>query len=656
MFIEQITITNFRCFGPNSTTINLSPDLNAFVGLNGSGKTAIMLALLRLFGVTSEQKRLRRQDFHIPAAETSPPDDRKLSIEVLLRFPELESEGEDQSSIPEFFHQMIADSAGCMLCRLRLEATWTDDGSLDGFIEQRVCAIRKLGTFEEDDRIELKAIDRSRIQVIYVPATRDGSSQVTTFLRGRLWRAINWSDQLRREFANTGKALNNSFAKEPAVSLVTAALEKRWREVHSAETDTTPVFRPVDLRFQEFIRNVEAVFQPDEAGRDRSLEDLSDGQRSLFHLAVTAATLDTERELFKGRTGSSFRTSNTLLPALTLLAIEEPENNLAPFYLSRIIRQIENLTAGHHAQAFISSHSPSILARIDPASVRYFRLDHHNRTTQVRSISLPTHEEEAAKFIREAVRTFPELYFSKFVILGEGSSEEVVLPKLAEALGLPIDRSFVAVVPLGGRHVNHLWRLLSDLEIPHATLLDLDVGRHGGGWGRIKTACEQLLARGVAANQLFRTVDPAGAHINLSHFDQYNYTDQSSLLNDWVNYLRTFNIYFCTPLDLDFSMLTSLPLAYQRAEGDMVGPSPRGDALSAVLGENGNPAFYKTTDETIFRWYRYLFLGRGKPSTHLRVLGRLLPNELRDSIPEVLKSLLDSVASRITSKPASPSQ
>jgi putative ATP-dependent endonuclease of the OLD family len=38
----------------------------------------------------------------------------------------------------------------------------------------------------------------------------------------------------------------------------------------SAGTDTTPLFRPIDLRFQEFIRKVEVVFRPDEAGRERA--------------------------------------------------------------------------------------------------------------------------------------------------------------------------------------------------------------------------------------------------------------------------------------------------------------------------------------------------------------------------------------------------
>jgi hypothetical protein len=56
-------------------------------------------------------------------------------------------------------------------------------------------------------------------------------------------------------------------------------------------------------------------FHPDEAGRERSLDDLSDGQRS------PAAV--------------GFHAGGVPLPALTLIAVEEPENNLAPFYLSR---------------------------------------------------------------------------------------------------------------------------------------------------------------------------------------------------------------------------------------------------------------------------------------------------------------------------------
>jgi putative ATP-dependent endonuclease of OLD family len=653
MFIECLIPSNFRCFGPETPPIDLSPALTAFVGSNGSGKTAVMQALQRLFGVTGEQRRVRRQDFHIPASEKEPAQQRIFTIEAIIAFPELDQLDGDDSVIPEFFHQMAADAAGRLKCRLRLQATWTNDGSLDGVIEQKFWAVRTFGDFEETDCIEIKAVDRARIQMIYVPATRDAASQVTAFLRGRLWRAINWSAEVRTVFAEVGVTLNDAFGSEAAVDRVTEAVERRWQEVHSAGTDTTPIFRPLDLRFEEFIRKVEVVFYPDEAGRERGLDELSDGQRSLFHLAMTAATLDVEAGIAAEPTAAGFLADGVPLPALTLIAVEEPENNLAPFYLSRIIRQIEDLTSGMRAQAVVASHSASILARVDPTQVRHFRLDPADRTAKVRSIHLPENEEDASKFVREAVRTYPELYFARFVVLGEGASEEVVLPRIAEALDLAVDRSFVAVVPLGGRHVNHLWRLLTDLDIPYATLLDLDWGRAGGGWGRIKTACTQLLANGLAPQALF------GAHLNtsgpaahLAAFDARPQEDTANL-DAWAKGLRQFGVFFCVPLDLDYSMLRAFPAAYQMVEPGRQGPSDRGEPHTAVLGIEGLPALYGPSHDQILRWYRYLFLGRGKPRTHVQVLSQLTSKDLATGAPEELQALLAFIVERLD--PSRPS-
>jgi putative ATP-dependent endonuclease of OLD family len=650
MLLERLSLTNFRCFGPDTQTIEMAPGLTAFVGINGSGKTAVMQALLRLFGITPEQRRIKRQDFHIPSTEASAPQERQFTIEAILAFPELDAD-DDHRTVPEFFQQMACDEDGRLKCRLRLEGRWTDDGSLEGVIEEKYQVIRTLGLFDDGDCTDMKPIDRARIQMIYVPASRDGASQVSAFLRGRLWRAITWSTGVRDVFAEAGGKLNTAFGAEVAVDLVSQAVERRWQEVHSAGTDAKPIFRPVDLRFQEFIRKVEVVFHPDESGRDRSLEDLSDGQRSLFHLAMTAATLDIEGRIADGSAGAAFQAGGIPLPALTLIAVEEPENNLAPFYLSRIVRQLEDRTRGGRAPAVSASHSASILARVDPAQVRHFRLEPSDRTAQVNAIRLPEAEEDAAKFVREAVRAYPELYFARFVVLGEGASEEVVLPRLAEALDLPIDRSFVAIVPLGGRHVNHLWRLLADLAVPHATLLDLDWGRDGGGWGRVKTTCQQLLAVGHSPAAVFDArLTPEGLEATLAAFDRADPSDFRSL-KSWIARLRQFGVFFCEPLDLDYTMLMAFFEAYQRREPGMRGPRD-GDARDAVLGDEGLPALYDASHDAWLLWYRYLFLGRGKPSTHVRVLSALEPDALKAGMPDELKALLEHVMAALNVAPA----
>lgn len=652
MFIESLTLKNFRSFGAEGQCIAIDPTLTTLVGANGAGKTVIMLALQRMFGISNEQRTIRRQDFHIPSSEEVLPVKRTLMLEAIVAFPELDEENGDHSTIPDFFHHMsVTDEEGKLKCRLRLDAEWEDDGSIDGYITSQFRAVTTWGEPEEVDLHIVRPADRSRIQLIYVPATRSAPLQVSAFLKGRLWKAINWSEQVRSSFTTKATELNQVFESENAISTVTRNLTKRWRELHSAGTDSTPKFRPVDLRFEEFIRKVEVLLHPDESGRDRSIDELSDGQSSLFHIAMTSAALDVETELLAQPDREDFLGADLPLPSLTIIALEEPENNLAPFYLSRIISQITSLVHGVRAQAVLSSHSPSILARIQPTQVRHFRLEIESNTTVVRQLTLPDQENEAAKYIQQAVRAYPELYFSKVVVLGEGASEEVILPAISEAMGIPIDKSFVAMVPLGGRHVNHMWRLLTDLKIPFVTLLDLDWGRHGGGWGRIKNAVAKLIDYGVPAESIFTNgVHAGGVSINLAEFDTFK-IDDFDFMTRWVNYLRQakFNVYFSSPLDIDYAMLKAFPDKYRVVpDANSNGPVMRGDPGNVVMGDEGNPEFY-AGHEVDLHWYRYLFLGRGKPSTHIRVLGSISNEQLAQYAPEELRSLVKAIHSILQS-------
>jgi predicted ATP-dependent endonuclease of OLD family len=144
------------------------------------------------------------------------------------------------------------------------------------------------------------------------------------------------------------------------------------------------------------------------------------------------------------------------------------------------VKLMRDMISTDRAQVVLTSHSPSVLGRVEPEEVRHIRRDEAAGVSVVNAIRLPDDESEAFKYVREAVLAHPELYFARLVILCEGESEQVVLPRIARALDVDADQSFVSVAPLGGRHVNHFWRLLSDLDIPHVTLLDFDRERYGG--------------------------------------------------------------------------------------------------------------------------------------------------------------------------------
>ena len=94
-------------------------------------------------------------------------------------------------------------------------------------------------------------------------------------------------------------------------------------------------------------------------------------------------------------------------------------------------------------------------------------------------------------------------------------------------------------------------------------------------------------------------------------------------------------------------MLSAFPAAYQALEPGQQGPSNRGDPRDAVLGEDGVPSHYDASHDGVLRWYRYLFLGRGKPSTHVRVLSAIPSEQLAASAPEALRELIGHVRSKL---------
>lgn len=644
MYLEKLTIRNFQSFGSAPTTLTFSRRLTAFLGANAAGKTAACQALLRIFSVVAEQRQIRAEDFHVPHDETSVPASRTLTIEALFAFPELNNGGvgdaEAAQSVPEFFAQMTADDDGVLKLRIVLEASWVDDGSVNGTVE---ASRRVVYTADEDygDKwVELRGADRNRIQMVYVPATRDGVRQVSAFLRGRVWSAALWSDPFRQHVDIAASDLVDAFQQEDVVQTVTNAITSRWQDLHHLGLDQNPHLQPMSGDVGELVTGAEMFFEPSATGRPRPARELSDGQQSLLHIALTAAALDLEAEIAAGGHDDKFDMSSATLPSLTLLALEEPENNLAPFYLSRVVQQLLDVAGSGRAQALISSHSASVMSRIKPERVRYFRLDSTTRTTSVREVALPPKASDAGKYVREAVRAHPELYFARFVVLGEGDSEELVIPRLAAARGLHIDQSFVAMVPLGGRHTNHFWMLLHQLEIPHATLLDLDWGRDGGGEGRIKDVCDRLESVGV---------DPyTGIAGYASAADLKDLT--APQIRAWLDHLEQWNVFFSYPLDLDMTLLAAFETAYTTNLGEGSQGPRDSDARDAVLGDekvrpdvqfwNGARAGF------LLRWYRYLFLTHSKPSTHLRAMTQVAEAELANP-PARLKRLLDRIADEL---------
>ena len=173
------------------------------------------------------------------------------------------------------------------------------------------------------------------------------------------------------------------------------------------------------------------------------------------------------------------------------------------------------------------------------------------------ALILPEKEDELSKFIKEAVKAYPEIYFSKLVIFGEGDSEEIIIPKVLELHSTDIDSHSISVVPLGGRHVNHFWRLLRSLQVPFITLLDFDIDRNGGGFGRLKYAIEQLAEfDGSGSTYIHKDIaEHMPSWNDKQNPIKFTLKCKDDVTINIVDELEKCNVYFSSPLDIDYAMI-----------------------------------------------------------------------------------------------------
>lgn len=672
MILEKIKLCNYRCFGATETVIRFDK-LTTFIGANSTGKTAALQALIKLFGITQAEREIHRADFHNSNSENPDENDGKiLYIEAVFNFPELTVEGATTTAIPSFFKYFVVDEPRQPpYLRIRLESSFTKDDSLEGAIETGYYFIKSSerdNTIIESARIRAERSILSNIKCLYVPALRNPSDQLKSVSGTILYRLLNsveWLPQKTTELQGLIENINTTLNSVPGVVSLQSILQEQWSGYHkdTRYANAKIEFSSTDL--DSTLKTAGIKFAPTEVTRDYDVSELGDGLRSLFYFTLVNTLLKVERNALDSieKGDVPLQSQKSLPPVLTILAVEEPENHIAPQLLGRVILHLKETAVASNAQVVLSSHTPAIIRRIEATSIRYFRLDTVRQSSVVSEITLPPKEDDAYKYVKEAIEAYPEVYFARLVILGEGDSEIVVLPRIMDKLKKNIDILGITVAPLGGRHVNHFWKLLNQLNIPHITLLDLDNERYGGGWGRIKYALKQLIENGVGKNTLLQLGN--GKILSDEELDQMHQWKVSNVADmaSWLALLQRYNVYFSSPLDLDFLLLENYPDCYKNTiekdsgpfipglgkiiDIENMSPLPRAyidraykNTKEVLKDEGGDGSTYLEEQKYLMIWYKYLFLDRSKPVTHIKALASCDFSDM-ETIPEPIKTIIE---------------
>ena len=670
MLLKKIIVSGYKSISSvHPQTIEFDPDLTAFIGHNGTGKSAALEALNKLFAIDHSLRGIVPSDFHMPDND-EPGTPRNLTIEAWFT---LINENGDPS-IPSLINGLTTSSStGEIIFRVRLEASLSFDYNPLGDVDENIWVIDgDMEEPEEENKHHLSAPQRNAIQVNYVPANRDPLVQLkysSKAILGRLLKAIKWSEDEQKSFEEKAQELNQLASDNPALAQIAEAINENWQEIYNGRhlNEAGLNFPVGDV--DEILRLIQLQFMPDATGNKVDTSRLSDGQKSLVYFSLTKALLDIDeatRQAIIDSKELNFDIDKMKLPIFSLIVLEEPENHLSPHYLGRIIKLVKDYGSSKLCQSVVSTHSASLVGRIKPSQIRHFRLDNDNVCTHIQSLELPRDGDEQAKFISEAVKAYPEIYFAKLVILGEGDSEQVIIPRLLEHFGKDIDARSISVIPLGGRHVNHFWRLLNSLKIPFVTLLDFDIDRNGGGFGRIKYAIEQINSFNPYIFYLHSGIikyipnwkdsrDPNTFSIDYKGGKTIKIVDE----------LEQNNVFFSSPLDIDYSMICAFPEIFCEKDesygerGPVEGKEDEEDrdttlrveALVKSVLKKGNAGIrydFGENWERYFLWYRYRFLSnKSKPASHVRMFTKLeekyTSEEIKDRLPPELQRLMERV-------------
>ncbi|WP_297425487.1 AAA family ATPase [uncultured Acinetobacter sp.] len=667
MQISNLRISGFRSFGLDVVDIPLVSKMSTFIGLNSSGKTTALEALRKVFGTSLSEREIYREDFHI-AYNEDPTNitNRKLSIEVKIKFTEEESQ---KDAIIHLFPAMVVGGVGeDPYVRIRLEATWEKSEIVpDGEIEVNTYFISMADGLNEKDEDKKPVPNhlRNLIQILYVPAIRRPSEQIkyaSGSILYRILKKIEWNDSFKENFDTQINKINDSFQGLSEFSTIQNSISDIWSKFHKDErySDTSIGFS--NSNFDEILKKIEISFSPTGTHKTFSVNELGDGYRSMFYLTLVCALLEIEDTLTKSSNDKSIEFTR---PLLTILAVEEPENHIAPQLLGRVVKILNSISLQENSQVLFSSHTPAIVKRIDPENILHFRIT-EKYITQVNCIKLPNKADDAYKYIKQAIHNYPEIYFARLVVIGEGDTEEVIFEHLMRVKDLDFDDNIVTFAPLGHRFVSHIWKLLNTLHIPYITLLDLDLEREGGGWGRIKYILQELIEIGVYKNDLLRLEN--NRILSDKELEEMHTWEVSKKylcsLNGWVDFLKKYNVFYSAPLDLDFLMLKHYPNFYKQnipknggpripdKDKDVISFNKKVvDGVAATLkSENAKGITYSDEEKELMIWYNYHFLSRGKPTTHILTLANIDQESLEDNLPIIFNEIFSCIKNLLNLK------
>lgn len=471
MYIKKLTIKNFRVFNEDGITLQFNKGVNAIIGENNSGKSAVMDAIRIAYSTVTYKKDIffTRADFHM-SEDGNVADFALFDIyleEVPTRLVEIWNPESESGQGGEF--------------HIRFERVITANGI------EKVKAIHwgigtegkplSIDTFDAMDVMFLGALRDSESEM--KPARNSKLAQLLRSLvpdegtRAELVEILNSANNLlleKEELKKTRKTINDNLARIEQDFLSQyiniGLIEPRFDSIASSlRAWVKPKWVLVSLSDNEYAR----ALQYAEGHEDNRKIQLNE-KGVYFETSILENDEDMEPELvarIKEIASSSFELhqnglgyNNLLFMSAVLgdmaiarggvyqhlLLIEEPEAHLHP-QLQELVHTFLSDTNQEDAniQIIFTSHSPTLASKVDIGNINLIYENDYKK------YCLPFSEANITDANKEYLQKYldvtkSQMFFAKGIIFVEGISEAILLPEIAKILDRPLEKYAVELV------------------------------------------------------------------------------------------------------------------------------------------------------------------------------------------------------------------
>jgi putative ATP-dependent endonuclease of OLD family len=470
VYLAELTITNFRSFGPDGITVKLREGLTALVGENDSGKTAVIDALRFLLGTTDQEwLRFSADDFHKTSADSSESSEitifgtfKKLTPSDKSGFAEYLTYGVSKGDEPILHFTLTAKRMGTRAGRPYIATDLRSGKNGEGPTLDHNCRLLLAATYLRplrDAERELSSGRNSRLSMVL--NSLDGVEV------GDLFDATRFgTDDIKNlGLLGLGDLFNN--------------LIESHSHIEKGKSKVNKHLEGLQLHGDSLTSSISVSQNGSDSQRLRQLLEkltlnlnnapgrMGLGSNNILFIACELILLADDQEHFP------------------LLLIEEPEAHVHAQRQLRLIQYLQKIVdpqdnKANKPQIIITTHSPNLASEIDLNNLVIIRSGKAFSTADGETKLDSNDYKFLSRFLDV---TKANLFFARGVMIVEGDAENILMPTLAKCIGKDFTEHGVSMVNVGGVGLRRYAKIFMRKNpaqdgippVPVACVTDLDV-------------------------------------------------------------------------------------------------------------------------------------------------------------------------------------